>query len=270
MNSTIEKLTYFYGIGNVQAKKILSRLLELKLITDEKISLNLYSLSDLRRILKNKKIFSELQDSTQIDLIYNPLRVISRPIIEIVDSELHRIISKIKIKFDIGGSYSRGKSTSGDIDIVVCTDLFQNLSWDKFMKGVNSKSSIIRFNQPFAQGSDKISVLLEIDLEKTKLLIQHPEYKKMYKCTKNCKIYVKCDIFLSNSKDYIFALLFAVGSGKFNIRMRALAKKKGYLLNNHGLFKKNNNQLEKLPIKTEKQIFEALNMTYKKPSQRIL
>ena len=271
MQKIEENLTYFYSIGSIQAKKLLKKLIELKLINSDKN----YTLSDLRRILSKKEIFDELSIATKTDLKYNPLRVIPRPIIKFINDEIQKIFSALNIQYDICGSYIRGKSTSGDIDMVVNTDDLSRLIRLKKIseyKNIIDKlnESNIKFHEPFANGNDKIATLIEVDLIKSKLVKEYPEFKKLFKCTSSCKVNVKIDIFLSNTEDYIFAKMFAIGSGSFNIRMRSVAKKKGYLLNNHGLWKKTSvNILEKMPIKTEKEIFDFLNIKYKQPSERI-
>lgn len=263
-----EKLTHFYNIGATQAKKLLEKLIELNLLNSDKVQKNEYTLSDLRRILRNKKIFNDLPEATKTDLTYNPLRVIPRPIIEFIDRELHDIITDIK--FDIAGSYIRGKPTSGDIDMVLSTEAHGEKTWDYVMNKVNNKSENIKFHEPFAQGTDKVATLIEVDLMKSNLVKKYPEFKKLFKCNSSCRVNVKIDIFLTTLEDYSFALLFAIGSGFFNIRMRSVAKKKGYLLNNHGLWKKTSeNILEKVPVKNEKELFNILGMRYKKPEERI-
>jgi DNA polymerase/3'-5' exonuclease PolX len=62
-----------------------------------------------------------------------------------------------------------------------------------------------------------------------------------------------------------YALLFYTGSKKFNIIMRGIAKKKGYLLNEHSLYDIN---MKPYSAKSEKDIFDKLGMNYHEPSER--
>lgn len=250
-----QKLTYFYNIGDIQAKKILNRLFELNLINNDNISK--YSINDIRKILLNKKIFNELSEATKQDLIYQPLRIIPRPIISLINTEFTNLFKNI-LHFDICGSYIRMKNTSSDIDLVLETSK-ENV-WDFFMNTINDKSQYIYLHKPYARGNDKVSVIIEVNLLKSGLLKMYPDFK----CK---KVNVKMDVFLTTKEDYIFAKLFAIGSGIFNIRMRYLAKRKNFLLNNHGLFKKDT--MDKIPLKTEKEIFEILGIKYKEPKDRI-
>lgn len=267
-------LNYFFNLGDKQSKKLWDRLIELKLVKEGQQ----YTLDETKKILKNPKIFSELHEATKQDLKYSPLRRIPRFIIEYIDSEFNKILKPIHYK--IAGSYLRGKSSSGDIDMVLDIDSVlkqvkisnndldvTKKCWNFIQKKINTKSKIIKLMKPFAQGPDKIGVLIKVNIRK--IIQKNPKFIKDIdtKCT---YVYVKMDIFISKKDEFVFALLFATGSGFFNIRMRAVAKRKGYLLNNHGLFKKNNgNILEKLPINTEKAIFEILNISYKEPKDRI-
>lgn len=249
MNDIIEKLTYFYNIGEKQAPILYEKLINLKLIKGNE------SLSDLRRILRKPEIFNDLSLATKTDLIYNPLRVIPRKIIQLINDEFHKYV--LGPKFDVCGSFIRGKNTSGDIDLVLEIN-----KWDYFNKNVN-KSKIIQIKEPFAKGSSKISTLIEVNL------INYPEFKNLITEYEN-KIYIKMDVFLSTLENYIFAKLFATGSGKFNIQMRYVAKHKGYLLNNNGLWKKIKNELIKIHnINNEKDIFIKLGIKYKEPHERI-
>ena len=59
--------------------------------------------------------------------------------------------------------------------------------------------------------------------------------------------------------------MYFTGNREFNIRMRAIAKNKGYLLNQYGLFKKTG---QRVPIRDERDIFKKLNITYVRTDQR--
>lgn len=62
------------------------------------------------------------------------------------------------------------------------------------------------------------------------------------------------------------ALMYLTGSKSFNIRTRALAKSKGLLLNQYGLFDENKDNL--LTSNREEEIFEVLGIDYVKPEDR--
>jgi DNA polymerase/3'-5' exonuclease PolX len=233
-----ERLTYFYSIGKVQAKRLLAELISLELIRADQE----YSIDQLREILKKPEIYEQLSLATRIDLVYKPLREIPRRLISLIEREFRRLASGFR--FQIAGSYFRGSSSSGDVDLVL--EKKNSSTWDEFFRAV-SKSTRLRVLLPFQKGSEKLSTLIELEGSSVKL-----------------------DCFLAPPNEYLFTLLFAIGSGLFNIRMRAVAKRRGFLLNNRGLFKRlGSGKLKKIPVRTEREIFRILKMHWKSPRERI-
>lgn len=131
------------------------------------------------------------------------------------------------------GSYRRGKFTWKDIDILIeCdTDTFKKveeiLQEDPNYKRTMSGSSIIRGNY---HGYD-------------------------------------FDVTRVTPGEWGSFLLYRTGSAQFNMHMRAIAKKLGYRLNEHGLFDSDGNRIA---YATEEDIFNALGINYVKPQNREL
>jgi DNA polymerase/3'-5' exonuclease PolX len=64
-------------------------------------------------------------------------------------------------------------------------------------------------------------------------------------------------------------LLYATGSKQFNIRMRGIAKRMGYVLNQYGLYKLPiNPNSTPLPVNSEKDFFKILEIPYIPPPNR--
>jgi len=227
--SDLSKLTAIYSIGPELAKKLVAKY---------KLDLN----KPIRAQLK--KYAAELPVATQADLKYNPSRRIPNAIIVKFDAVLR---TKLRgFRYDIAGSYKRGKPFSRDIDIIVCSPSNKTTAehWDAFVARMPSN---VKFIKPYAQGLDKVSTMLKFN---------------NYTC--------KVDVFFTDPREYMFMLLYATGSGTFNIRMRATAKRLGYLLNQRGLYKLvSDTVLRRIPVKNEKALFKKLKMKYLKPSQRI-
>lgn len=80
----------------------------------------------------------------------------------------------------------------------------------------------------------------------------------------------RVDIFLALTADKPYALFHYTGSRTYNLRTRALAKKKGWLLNQYGLFDRKTRK--RVPgtekIKTEKDLAEFLGVRYRTPEER--
>jgi DNA polymerase/3'-5' exonuclease PolX len=240
-----ELLQTIYGIGPINSKKIEEKLLRLNLGSD--------NIEQLRHNLKDSRIFPDLQIITQVDLLYNPLKLIPRDIIYIIEDELKKYFNG---KFEIAGSFRRNKLFSRDVDLVMVkqTNIIHNL-----INSINNNSKHLYIYKPYA-GEEKISIIFEI------LVPVHLRKKLRKYMTTTKKVRIKTDIFLCESSEYIYTLLFATGSGDFNVRMRAIAKNQGYLLNQKGLFDKKT--MEKIKIKNEKEIFSLLNMPFQLPEFR--
>jgi DNA polymerase/3'-5' exonuclease PolX len=144
------------------------------------------------------------------------------------------------------GSYRRKKSFSSDIDILILSNKDNGLIlfYDKLKKIFEDNIHI------YAKGMEKMSFILN--------------FKKVLNTESN--ILYKVDVFKANSSTYIPTLLYSTGSKEFNIKMRALAKSKGYLLNQKGIFK--NNILVNKTFKNEKDYFDFLNIEYLNPEDR--
>ena len=75
----------------------------------------------------------------------------------------------------------------------------------------------------------------------------------------------RLEIYGAKRDDWESQLLYLYGSGTFNILMRSLAKRKGYLLSQYGLFDRKTNQR----ITTnEKKIFKLLGLNWIPPEER--
>lgn len=192
--------------------------------------------------LHHKKWLDKLPQETKIFLSKMPEKPIPYNDIKLIE----KLIKKIKIKMEFVGSYRRKKSNSNDIDIMIISN-DENIL-DKFL------NSLIKLTKnkvyPYSKGPDKMSIIIDTE-----------------NITKEKHIY-KLDIFRCPEDNYIPMLLYSTGSKEFNIYMRTIAKRKGYLLNQNGLFKKHNG--EKINgLNIEKDYFDLLDIKYKLPEDRI-
>ena len=71
-------------------------------------------------------------------------------------------------------------------------------------------------------------------------------------------------IFICTNRTVAGTILYTTGSKMFNIRMRAIAKHQGYVLNQNGLFR----DTVQIPTKKEQDIFKILKMEWIKPENR--
>jgi len=129
----------------------------------------------------------------------------------------------------VAGSLRREKKLIGDIDIIVVRE--------------EASSNL----------NNKLKLLTGKDLSKRK----------------TCSFIfeeVQIDLNICNSDIKGSYLLHWTGSTKENVRLRKVAKKLGYKLSQNGLVNKNNTNLSK--SKSEKEIYELLDLEYVEPKNR--
>ena len=179
--------------------------------------------------LRSLKFWNMLPEATRVCLTYKPMRRIPREAIIEFQSAVRELIPRIE--FCIAGSFRRGRPDSGDIDLLI-----------KYTSGLVFEK-LAPLNIVFhSRGPEKAAGVVRIG-----------EYG-----------YAQIDIMIAKPADYPTFLLYLTGSREFNIRMRAHAKKLGYMLNQHGLYKNG------LPvyIKSEVDVFRVLQLAFVSPVDR--
>lgn len=161
--------------------------------------------------------------------------------------------------YTICGSYRRRLNTCGDIDIIFCAK--------------NSDSDSDRYS-----GISK-SILYTIvnKLKEYGFIVDDLTFDGNTKYMGVCKLdslFARIDIRYIDKKDYPTALLYFTGSGDFNKRMRTIANRHGYTLNEYGLYYYNRGEkgdrVELTNYETEHEIFDILEMDYIEPHMRIM
>ena len=151
------------------------------------------------------------------------------------------------LTMEIAGSYRRGVSSSGDIDVLI-----------------TGPKNVL---QPMVTRLQQKKYLIDI--------FGHGDKK----CIGVCKLprhkhARRIDIMYTAPEQFPFALLYFTGSQKFNIQMRQRALEMGYSLNEYGLTPTadaRTDALKKLPetgFKTEADVFEFLEMPFRSPRER--
>jgi DNA polymerase/3'-5' exonuclease PolX len=244
----MDKLQTVYGIGPVTARDLIKKLISLGYERERfrKDSKNPYTRKEIYKMLKIKSIHTILPESARVYLKYLPDRAIPRAVIQTLEQELQKHVHGIKLT--IAGSYRRNRPTSNDADIVVIN---KNNPLETIADGI-AKSKCVELLNVYAAGPDKASILFKVIANKSKL------------DTPKNKYVVKSDVFMTTPNEYMYMLLYAIGSGDFNITMRAQAKRHGYLLNQRGLYKDG----VLVELKNEHEIFEIIGMTYRDPESR--
>jgi len=135
-------------------------------------------------------------------------------------------------RISIAGSLRRMKETIGDVDILASSKYPDNVM-DYFVKYDEVQRVLLK-------GSTKTSVLLHDNLQ--------------------------VDLRVVTNKSYGSALQYFTGSKEHNVKMRSLAIKKGYKLNEYGLFDKETDKY--IAGEAEEEIYTTLGLSYIEPELR--
>ena len=233
-----KNLQKIYGIGPEISKKLV-------------LKNNIKSIENFKKKVKNKKII--LQPSQEISLKYydNLQEKIPYKEITLITNILKKNLKEHKKELDVellnAGSYEMKKNFCGDIDYILLYD--------------NKKYKVSYIKEKFKNILDKykyhIATLLDSD-EKNIFLVKIPNTSKVY----------QMDIAYVNKINKYFYMLYFNSGKDFSKKIRNIASKKGYRLNEKGLFYKISGKQVNLKVKNEKDIFTYLGLEYIKPKDR--
>lgn len=146
-------------------------------------------------------------------------------------------------KFEIVGSYRRGASTSGDIDVIITSD--DTNIFTKFIDFLVKEGIILEI---LSRGTSKCLVIAKIFSSDTARRV---------------------DFLFCSKEEYPFSVLYFTGSKIFNTVMRHIAITKGLTMNEHGLSDLSDKRKVNHVFCSEKDIFDFLGLVYKEPHERI-
>lgn len=210
--------TEIYGVGPKKAKELSDKFTSIEELKNSPQDLNAKQTIGL-------KYYEDIKQR------------IPRNVIETYDSKFKDIFKNfLDLKYEIVGSYRRGSSDSGDIDVIFTSDNLQ--IFDKIIETLK-KENIIK--ETLSKGKHKSMTICKINEESTGRRV---------------------DFMITSKEDYPFAILYFTGNKDFNVKMREHAKKIGYTLNEYK-FK----DVEKI-FSSERDIFEYLKLSYVEPSKR--
>ncbi len=213
-----------------------------KVKAEELIEAGLKSINEIHM----KKYKDMLTDATKLFLDKRPLSKIPHDDIRSLEPFLTKFEEK-EAKVILVGSYRRKTPFSSDIDVMIVSSNADVLV--DYKKAIASTLNVY----PYSAGADKVSMIVD-----ARTLLK-----------KSDAVY-KIDAFRTNPLSEIPMLLYSTGSKEFNIRMRSVAKKRGLLLNQNGLYEKQEDGgMKRVPnLNSERAYFDYLGMTYKEPVDR--
>ena len=227
-----ESLLYLLKIQSLGPKKVASLYK----------NLGITSIKDLRTACQQGKLrdldgFGVITELNLLRGIALLEKTSGRALLPVAFSDGNNLINYLKNcdKIDalsIAGSLRRMKETIGDVDILASSD-----HPDEVMEYFTKYYEVDRV---LLKGSTKTSVLLIDNLQ--------------------------VDLRVVKEESFGSALQYFTGSKEHNVAMRSLAIKKGYKLNEYGLFYK---ETEKYVVgRTEKEIYNKLGLNYIEPELR--
>ena len=251
-NQELKRLEEITGIGPVKAKK---------LVKDG------YTLDKLIDIFQNNdKIIEDILTHHQILGIKYYEDISNRiPYLEItfVDKYLEKIVHNLNQNMfgeniychQICGSFRRKAKTSGDIDVLFYNQNRDNDEMDSnFFKQIMTQIINDKFLKDHLTDPQKVS---------TKYMGFCKLHRKRF-----CR---RIDMRCIKHSSLPAAQLYFTGSGDFNKNMRTFALKKGFTINEYGIFKLNKDKSKgaQIDVSSEADIFQTLGLEYIEPKNRL-
>ena len=231
LTKSIKLFQNIWGIGPEKARLIVNN--------------NIFTIKDLKIAVQNKKI--TLSEQQLIGLkYYNDLnKRIPRYEITYSTNIIKKIIKNENIKIYNAGSYRIGKKYSGDIDLIICYKNYNiNNLKELFYDTLKNKNIII---ETLSSGIQKSIYIIKIN---------NTKYRKM-------------DVAFVEEKYLPWYLLYFGSSREFSKKIRNIASKLGYKLNEKGLYYKNSGERVNFDPKKEEDIFKYLDIEYIIPEKRM-
>ena len=225
---TIETFTSVWNIANANAKKLYDS--------------GMRSIDDLRRnthlLTRDQLIGLKFYEQLQKPI---PRREITQMKYVIMVILAHTF-GDDSFKLEVAGSYRRGSKQSGDMDCLLTSDTFTLqqavrvlFDWGVIVDGTGMGATEKFMGVAHCPSAGKDQGVFRIDI-----------------------------VFLPKD-EWGSGLLYFTGSQSYVIKVRARAKREGYILNQHGLFKKDG---LRVPVYTEEEIVNKLGLKYIPPTDR--
>jgi DNA polymerase IV len=223
------------------------------------IAMGYRTLDDLKtntELTRNQKIGIERYEDFQTRIPRHEVEMLG----EVVRKAVHTADRDLEVI--IGGSYRRGATDSGDIDLVITKPgaslaLIRTIMMDTVVPRL--------WKQDFLKASLATS--------------SRGDGSKWHGacCLPNHQIWRRIDLLFVPGDEIGAALLYFTGNDIFNRSMRLLARKRGMCLNQHGLFKDvlrnraavKENTGSLVEARDERKIFDVLGVPWRRPEQRI-
>ena len=238
-----QELLGITGIGPVKAKKVVEQggslaLLREAIATDDQETLKTYKLTAHQRM--GLKYYDDLKHRIPHDVI--------RQFDGVLQTECKAIPNPCEAI--ICGSYRRGKPDSGDIDILLTRD-----DWEEDQQAEACLRVLLKHLE------DK-GILVDHLTSTTKCKTKYMGFLRVPNYPHACRVDIRAVV----HKQYVPVLAYFTGSGEENVRLRGIALKKKMKLNEYGI--KNMQTGVWVELISEQDIYDALGEEYVPPVAR--
>jgi len=264
VSKRIEEILTNHGLQEVQEVKEkytvettpefneLLGVIEIGASTAKKLIKKGLTLSILRNAWRegNKEILSNLTHGQKMGIKYyeDSLQRIPRAEIDEFNNILQNFVGCLDTRLvaTICGSYRRGKMDSGDVDVLI-----SHPDWEEKDQMRENMAELIRMLKG-------IRILVD------DLTFEGKEKYMGFLKLPSSPFARRIELICVPYKTYVPALLYFTGSKEENIRLRRIAIKHGYKLNQEGIW----NGEEQMMFTSEEQIYELLETPFVPPTSR--
>lgn len=230
-----DTLQAIYGVGPAKATDLIQQ--------------GITTISELRDAVRENPAL--LNDKQRLGLHYYEDLLQRIPRQEMEEHE-RLLLAECPLPAELVGSYRRGASSSGDIDVLIRVPPHQTAK--------DTKSMFYYFVQRL------------VDKGYIKAILALGEHKCMAICSLDKDATARrLDLLITPDEEYPFALLYFTGSDRFNVAVRQRALERGYTLNEHRLtpIPKVSGEHRLTPtLHTEEDILHFLGLEYVPPTER--
>jgi apurinic endonuclease APN1 len=235
ISKSIKLFQKIWGIGPEQARFIVNN--------------NIFTIKELKIAIKDKKISLTNQQLIGLKYYSDLNKKIPREEITYYTNIIKNLIENENIKIYNAGSYRSGKKYSGDIDLIISYKNYDiNILKELFFNLLKNEKIIVE--------------TLSSGKEKSMYIIKMPNKT-------NIKYYRKIDVAYVEEKYLPWYLLYFGSSRDFSKKIRNIASKLGYKLNEKGIYYKNSGERVNFDPINEEEIFQFLNIKYISPEERV-
>lgn len=223
-NDAMAELQTIYGIGPKTAKKFIDK-----------------GIDSIEKLEENKSLLNEKQKD---GLKFHKDLKKRIPRNEMIKHEKFVTNLLKDLTCNVVGSYRRGESSSGDIDVMCTTE---NNDITIFTKILDKLVKLDYIKKTLAHGKKKFMGICKLPEENT---------------------HRRIDIIYCSKVHYGFMMMYFTGSARFNVDFRNHALSKGYSMNEYGMKKKGEIVHETHDLETERDIFKFFGVKYIEPCDR--